>query len=36
MLPTGGTSARMAALINKRVDATVQSYPEIFQARKLG
>jgi NitT/TauT family transport system substrate-binding protein len=36
MLPTGGTSARMAALMNKRVDATVQSYPEIFQARKLG
>jgi NitT/TauT family transport system substrate-binding protein len=36
MLPTGGTAARMAALINKRVDATVQSYPEIFQARKLG
>lgn len=36
MLPTGGTSARMAALMNKRVDATVQSYPEIYQARKLG
>jgi NitT/TauT family transport system substrate-binding protein len=36
MLPTGGTAARMAALMNKRVDATVQSYPEIFQARKLG
>jgi NitT/TauT family transport system substrate-binding protein len=36
MLPTGGTAARMAALLNKRVDATVQSYPEIFQARKLG
>lgn len=36
MLPTGGTSARMAALINKRVDATVQSYPEVIQARKLG
>src|SRR5215470_11157585 len=36
MLQTGGTSARMAALIAKKVDATVQSYPEIFQARKLG
>src|SRR5678816_2439206 len=36
MLQTGGTSARMAALITKKVDATVQSYPEIYQARKLG
>lgn len=36
MLQTGGTAARMAALISKKVDATVQSYPEIFQARKLG
>ena len=36
MLQTGGTSARMAALISKKVDATVQSYPEIYQARKLG
>jgi ABC-type nitrate/sulfonate/bicarbonate transport system substrate-binding protein len=36
MLQTGGTAARMAALLSKRVDATVQSYPEIFQARKLG
>jgi ABC-type nitrate/sulfonate/bicarbonate transport system substrate-binding protein len=36
MLQTGGTSSRMAALINKKVDATVQSYPEIYQARKLG
>jgi ABC-type nitrate/sulfonate/bicarbonate transport system substrate-binding protein len=36
MLQTGGTAARMAALVSKRVDATVQSYPEIFQARKLG
>jgi NitT/TauT family transport system substrate-binding protein len=36
MLQTGGTSARMAALMTKKVDATVQSYPEIFQARKLG
>ncbi len=36
MLQTGGTTARMAALIGKKVDATVQSYPEIFQARKLG
>ena len=36
MLQTGGTSARMAALMAKKVDATVQSYPEIFQARKLG
>ena len=36
MLQTGGTSARMAAIISKKVDATVQSYPEIFQARKLG
>ncbi|HEY7167439.1 MAG TPA: hypothetical protein VIB79_22950, partial [Candidatus Binatia bacterium] len=26
----------MAALISKKVDATVQSYPEVFQARKLG
>jgi len=36
MLQTGGTSARMAALMSKKVDATVQSYPEIYQARKLG
>ncbi len=36
MLQTGGTQSRMAALISKRVDATVQSYPEIYQARKLG
>jgi NitT/TauT family transport system substrate-binding protein len=36
MLQTGGTSARMAALLTKKVDATVQSYPEIYQARKLG
>jgi ABC-type nitrate/sulfonate/bicarbonate transport system substrate-binding protein len=36
MLQTGGTAARMASLIGKKVDATVQSYPEIFQARKLG
>jgi len=36
MLQTGGTAARMAALLGKKVDATVQSYPEIFQARKLG
>lgn len=36
MLQTGGTAARMAALIAKKVDATVQSYPEIYQARKLG
>ena len=36
MLQTGGTQARMAALMSGRVDATVQSYPEIFQARKLG
>ena len=36
MLQTGGTAARMAALMSKKVDATVQSYPEIFQARKLG
>ena len=36
MLQTGGTAARMAALIGKKVDATVQSYPEIYQARKLG
>jgi ABC-type nitrate/sulfonate/bicarbonate transport system substrate-binding protein len=36
MLQTGGTAARMAALVSKKVDATVQSYPEIFQARKLG
>src|SRR4029453_3327380 len=36
MLQTGGTSARMAALISKKVDAPVQSYPEIYQARKLG
>jgi ABC-type nitrate/sulfonate/bicarbonate transport system substrate-binding protein len=36
MLQTGGTAARMAALVGKKVDATVQSYPEIFQARKLG
>ncbi|HMA79877.1 MAG TPA: ABC transporter substrate-binding protein, partial [Candidatus Binatia bacterium] len=36
MLQTGGTSARMAALMARKVDATVQSYPEIYQARKLG
>ncbi len=36
MLQTGGTSARMAALMTKKIDATVQSYPEIYQARKLG
>lgn len=36
MLQTGGTQSRMAALMSKRIDATVQSYPEIFQARKLG
>lgn len=36
MPQTGGTAARMAALVGKKVDATVQSYPEIFQARKLG
>jgi NitT/TauT family transport system substrate-binding protein len=36
MLQTGGTSARMAALLSKKVDATVQSYPEIYQAKKLG
>jgi len=36
MLQTGGTQARMAALMSGRVDATVQSYPEIYQARKLG
>jgi ABC-type nitrate/sulfonate/bicarbonate transport system substrate-binding protein len=30
MLQTGGTAARMAALIAKKVDATVQSYPEIY------
>ena len=36
MVQTGGTAARMAALISGRIDATVQSYPEIFQARKLG
>jgi len=36
MLQTGGTSARMAALLSNKVSATVQSYPEIYQARKLG
>ena len=36
MLQTGGTSARMAALMSKKIDATVQSYPEIYQARKRG
>ncbi|HVO92547.1 MAG TPA: ABC transporter substrate-binding protein, partial [Terriglobales bacterium] len=36
MIQTGGTAARMAALVSKKVDATVQSYPEIYQARKLG
>lgn len=36
MLQTGGTPARMAALLAKRIDATVLSYPEIIQARKLG
>jgi len=36
MIQTGGTSARMAALLSKKIDATVQSYPEIYQARKLG
>src|SRR5262245_20224916 len=36
MLQTGGTASRMASLLNKKVDATVQSYPEIIQARRLG
>ena len=36
MLQTGGTAARMAALLSNKVAATVQSYPEIYQARKLG
>jgi NitT/TauT family transport system substrate-binding protein len=36
MIQSGGTSARMAALMSKQIDATVQSYPEIYQARKLG
>jgi ABC-type nitrate/sulfonate/bicarbonate transport system substrate-binding protein len=36
MIQTGGTAARMAALLSRKVDATVQSYPEIYQARKLG
>jgi len=36
MLQTGGTAARMAALLSNKVSATVQSYPEIYQARKLG
>ncbi len=36
MIQTGGTSARMAALVSNKISATVQSYPEIFQARKLG
>ncbi len=36
MLQTGGTAARMGALISRKIDATVQSYPEIYQARKLG
>jgi NitT/TauT family transport system substrate-binding protein len=36
LLQTGGTAARMASLINKKIDATVQSYPEIIQARRLG
>ena len=38
LVSNGGTQARMAALISGRIDidATVQSYPEIFQARKLG
>jgi NitT/TauT family transport system substrate-binding protein len=36
MIQAGGTSARMAALVSKKIDATVQSYPEIYQARKLG
>ena len=36
MLQTGGTAARMAALLGNKVSATVQSYPEIYQARKLG
>jgi len=36
ILQTGGTTARMTALLAGRIDATVQSYPEVFQARKLG
>jgi ABC-type nitrate/sulfonate/bicarbonate transport system substrate-binding protein len=36
MLQTGATAARMAALLSNKVSATVQSYPEIYQARKLG
>ncbi|MBI4527612.1 MAG: ABC transporter substrate-binding protein [Deltaproteobacteria bacterium] len=36
IIQSGGTAARMAALMSGGIDATVQSYPEIFQARKLG
>jgi len=36
LLQTGGTASRMASLLNKKVDATVQSYPEVIQARRLG
>ena len=36
ILPAGGAAARMAAMASGRIDATVQSYPEIYQAKKLG
>ena len=36
MIQAGSTSARMAAMLSRKIDATVQSYPEIYQARKLG
>ena len=36
ILQVGATAARMAALLSGRIDATVQSYPEIFEARNLG
>lgn len=36
VLQAGGATARMAALSTGRIDATVQSYPQIYEARKLG
>ncbi len=36
ILQAGGTTARMTALVRGHIDATIFSYPEIYQARKIG
>ncbi len=36
ILQSGGTTARMTALVLRHIDATIFSYPDIFHARKLG